>query len=61
MDASYALAVETYVRLGMDLLTATTKVNESLGLDAQPAPNLPTPVDNAKALAELSKLMGGIR
>ena len=61
MDAGYALAVETYVRLGMDLLTATSKVNESLGVEAQPAPNLPTPVDNAKALAELQKMMGGIR
>lgn len=61
MDASYALAVETYVRLGMDLLSATSKVDETLGLDALPAPNLPTPVDNSKAMAELQKMMDGIR
>jgi hypothetical protein len=45
----------------MDLLTATSNVDQSLGLDALEAPNLPTPVDNARALAELQKMMGGVR
>jgi hypothetical protein len=61
MDAGYALAVETYIRLGMDLLSATAKVNETLGLKTDPAPNLPTPIDNAKALAALQAAVGGIR
>ncbi len=61
MDAGYALAVETYLRLGVDLLTASTRVNESLGLEALPAPNLPTPIDNAKAMEQLQNMMGGLR
>ncbi len=45
----------------MDLLTATSNVNQSIGLAALPAPNLPTPVDNARAMADLQKAMMGVR
>lgn len=44
----------------MDMLTATSKVDE-FGLEALSAPDLPTPVDNTKALQELQQMMGGIR
>jgi hypothetical protein len=44
----------------MDLLTATSKVDETLGFDAPPAPNLPTPIDNQRALNELQAMVGRI-
>lgn len=46
------------MRLGMDLLTATSKVDETLGLEALPAPDLPTPIDNQRALEELQRMVG---
>jgi hypothetical protein len=61
MDAGYALAVETYVRLGMDVLSAAARVDETIGLEPLAAPNLPTPIDNAKALADLQAAVGRMR
>jgi hypothetical protein len=61
LDAGYALAVESYVRLGMDLLTAVSNVDKTLGLPTHEAPNLPTPIDNAKALEQLEAMVRKIR
>ncbi len=49
------------MRLGMDLLSASAKVDETLGLDFAEAPNLPVPTDTAATVAEMSKLMAGLR
>ena len=64
LNAAYALLVEEYQRLGMDLLTAIEKVAESIGLTIpEPAvatEKIPTAADNDRALAELKKMMGGL-
>jgi hypothetical protein len=45
----------------MDLLTAVSNVDKTLGLPTQEAPNLPTPIDNAKALEQLEAMVRKIR
>ncbi len=57
--AAYALLVETYNALGNDLLTAIDKVNETLGLSVGETAGVgvPSPADNAAALAQLEKMI----
>ncbi len=59
VTAAYALLVETYNALGNDLLTAIDRVNETLGLSEAETPGagVPSPKDNAAALAELERMM----
>lgn len=56
MSCGYALLVEAYLRMGMDMLTAVQRVEESCGLAAAspevPA-GMPSVQDNQRALAEL--------
>jgi hypothetical protein len=66
--------VEAYLRLGIDMLTAVEKTDESLGLLAvdDPTPvasavpgtadrpeRVPTAAENDRALRELQQMMGG--
>lgn len=44
----------------MDLLTATANVDQNIGLEPLAAPKLPTPVDNAKGVEDLQKMMRGL-
>ena len=48
----------------MDLLTASTKVDETLGVAVLAAPNLPTPpsrTDTAQMVAEMTQMMASLR
>ena len=58
LNTAYAMLVAEYQHLGMDMLSAVAKVDESIGLTtsvaAQPAAaGVPTAADNDRALAEL--------
>jgi len=57
LNTGYAMLVAEYQHLGMDMLSAVAKVDESIGLTvsgAQPAvAGVPTAADNDRALAEL--------
>lgn len=64
LDCAYTLLVDARVGLGMDFVSAVEKTNESLGLAVEEGPVLarvPTPAGNARALQELSAMMGGMR
>lgn len=66
IECAYALLVEAYMGLGMDMLTATESVDRSVGIEVEtvtgPAPGaqIPTPAENDAALASLSAMIGGI-
>jgi hypothetical protein len=60
LQCAYALLVESWVTVGVDVLTATVKVDESLGLTESDSPGMPGPEDNARALAELQAEMKGL-
>jgi len=58
LNTGYAMLVAEYQHLGMDMLSAVAKVDESIGLKtavaAQPAvAGVPSAADNDRALAEL--------
>lgn len=64
LSSAFALLAEARVALGVDLLTAVDRVNESLGLapptaDGAPPAKVPTAAENDRALAELRALMAG--
>lgn len=64
LDAAYAVLVEEFRRLGMDLITAVSRVNEMIGLEAESTPEaaeppVPSAADNTRALNELAVMMGG--
>jgi hypothetical protein len=66
LDAAYALLVEEYQRIGVNLIEAVERVNESLGLtdDAQAGQLSPSDSEitaqNERALKDLQKLMAGV-
>jgi len=68
LDSGYALLVETFLRMGTDMLTAIEAVDEAIGLIGAPPEVLvavaerrvPSAADNDRALAELKGLVGGL-
>ena len=65
LNAAYAVLVAEYQRIGKDILTAVEEVNQSIGLtpvtDGPTVPSGPSAADNDRALAELNKLMAGVK
>ena len=57
LNTGYAMLVAEYQHLGMDMLSAVAKVDESIGLTSafvQPAAaGVPSAAENDRALAEL--------
>ena len=60
IDVAYAILVEEYQRLGVDLLSALDKV-AALGSSDEPEAVAPTPVDNAKSMEALMGMLGGVK
>ena len=68
LACAYAMLVDEYQRIGIDLLSALEKVNNSLGLSAlsheqsveASDEKVPTAADNTQPLAELQQMMGGV-
>ncbi len=61
IDVAYAILVEEYQRLGIDLVSALEKVGRLGSPDPQEAAAVPAPVDNAKSINELMSMMGGVK
>lgn len=65
LDCAYAALVEQWQSIGRDLLSAVEAVNESLGLGSpgEPAPavGVPSPVDNDRALQQLTTMMSRVK
>ena len=63
LSCGYTLLVETFLRMGSDMLTAIEETDKAIGLLApgEMAPAaVPAPSQNDRALAELSSMMAGI-
>ncbi len=61
IDVAFAILVEEYQRLGIDLLSALEKVG-ALGTSAEDAkPDVPSPVENKQAMDQLMTMMGGVK
>ena len=65
LNTAYAMLVAEYQHLGMDMLSAVAKVDESIGLTTdigtQPAvAGVPTAADNDRALAALQVQLKGL-
>lgn len=70
LDAGYAILVEEYQRLGIDLLTAVEKLGsfaagrpdpgDELQTEAPPPPTQGVVAQNQASMAELQKMMAGV-
>ena len=66
LNAGFALAVEAHVRTGADVITATNRIEATMGLAELEEPelsdngNVSSASDNDAALAELQKMMSGL-
>ncbi len=61
IDVAFAILVEEYQRLGVDLLSALEKVG-ALGSSPEDAkPDVPSPVDNARSMDALMGMLGGVK
>ncbi len=60
IDVAFAILVQEYTRLGTDLLSAIEKVG-ALGSSEPAEPEVPTPVDNARAMEGLMGMLGGVK
>lgn len=60
VDVGFAVLVEEYQRLGVDLLTALEKVG-ALGTDPAEAAVEAVPVDNAKSMDALMGMLAGVK
>lgn len=59
IDVAFAVLVEEYQRLGIDLVTALEKVS-ALGTTAETEPAAAS-VDNARSIDQLMSMMGGVK
>lgn len=57
IDVGFAILVEEYQRLGVDLLSAIEKVS-ALGGDTVPEPEK---IDNKQSIDQLMAMMGGVK
>ena len=62
VDVGFAILVEEYQRLGVDLLSALEKVG-LLGApeEEKAAAEIPKPVDNARSMEALMGMLGGVK
>ncbi len=62
IDVAFAILVEEYQRLGIDLLSALEKVG-ALGSSEPPEPVAPVPsaAENKQAMDQLMTMMGGVK
>jgi hypothetical protein len=59
IDVGFAVLVEEYQRLGVDLLSAIEKVG-ALGGEPEPTPEK-TAVDNTRSMEQLMGMLGGVK
>ncbi len=59
IDTAFAILVEEYTRLGVDLISAIEKV-AALGSDGEPEPDK-VAVENARSMETLMAMMGGVK
>ena len=58
VDVAFAILVEEYQRLGVDLLSAIDKVGALGGGTVEPEPEK---IDNKQAVNQLMAMMGGVK